>query len=420
MNNNISKCLPFALLLLTLPHAGSAWADEDDAFSLVTSASWQYQDNVLYLPDGQRPPAVFGLNAPRGDQSYVASVGLNFNKRIGRQQLSASASQIMTRYNDLKTLDNDGHNVLASWKWELGNDLSGQLRYSNRRYMQGFNDFRSLTPVKNLVDLENLRFDATYKLDAFWALIGGVSRDSLRNGVPSRLGSDYDIDRYELGARYTTRGGTSFELVGIDTQGDYPNRLPTSNVTNSYSQKNLEARIRWQPVGHSRLSASIGQANRKHDNLPERDYEDVYGRVGWEWTPSGKFGVSFLAERQISALDDIVSSYFRTTTYSIAPMWQATGKLRFDGRVQWLSRDASGDSFFSTLSPAEQAFYRVFFGIDGTARQEDITTYSLGATWAIQRNLTANAELRHDSRDSNVQFYQYRVRSVSMSLQYLF
>ena len=55
-----------------------------------------------------------------------------------------------------------------------------------------------------------------------------------------------------------------------------------------------------------------------------------------------------------------------------------------------------------------------------SARQEDITTYSLGATWAIQRNLTANAELRHDSRDSNVQFYQYRVRSLSMSLQYLF
>lgn len=416
MNNNISKCLPFALLLLTLPRADSAWADEDDAFSLVTSASWQYQDNVLYLPDGQRP-TFFGAGAPRGDHNYTASVGLNFDKRIGRQQLSANATRSMIRYDSLDVLDYDGHNGFASWKWQVGNDLSGQLRYTSRRYLQGFGDFRTTTPAKNLVDAETLRFDAAYIVDAYWTLFGALSQDSYRNQLRVRQGSDADIDRAEAGVRYTTRGGTAFELLGRDTQGDYPKRLPGLNQTNSYSQKDLEARVRWQPVGHSRLSAAIGQSNRKHEEVPERDYEDVYGRVSWEWQPTGKLGVNFLAERQISALDDLLSSYFRTTTYSIAPIWQPTGKLRVDGRMQWVSRDGNGETFFTQLPPAVQAA----LGISGaTARQEDITTYSLGATWAIQRNLTANAELRHDSRDSNVQFYQYRVRSVSMSLQYLF
>lgn len=65
MNNNISKCWPAVLLLLTVVSTDSAQADEDDAFSLVTSASWQYQDNVLYLPDGRRP-SFFGPDAPRG------------------------------------------------------------------------------------------------------------------------------------------------------------------------------------------------------------------------------------------------------------------------------------------------------------------------------------------------------------------
>lgn len=323
----------------------------------------------------------------------------------------------MVRYNNLDVLDYDGHNAFASWKWQVGNDLSGQLRYTSRRFLQGFGDFRTVTPNKNLIDAESLRFDAAYSVDAYWALFGSLYQGSTRNQLRVRQGSDSDVDRVEAGVRYKTRGDTVFELLGRDTQGDYPKRLAGLNVTNSFSQKDLEARVRWQPVGHSRLSATIGQSNRKHDEVPERDYEDVYGRVSWEWQPTGHLAVNFLAERQISALDDLLSSYFRTTTYSIAPTWQPTGKLRVDGRLQWVSRDGNGNTFFSQLPPSVQAQ----LGIDGASvRQEDITTYSLGATWSIQRNLSANAELRHDSRDSSNQFYQYRVRSVSMSLQYLF
>ncbi len=85
MNNNISVRLSLLCAVMAAAFAGPARADEDDAFSLVTAASWQYQDNVLYLPDGQKP-TFFGPGAPRGDSSYTASLGLNFDKRIGRQQ----------------------------------------------------------------------------------------------------------------------------------------------------------------------------------------------------------------------------------------------------------------------------------------------------------------------------------------------
>ncbi len=418
MNNNISVRLSLLCAVMAAMFAGAARADEDDAFSLVTAASWQYLDNVLYLPDGQKP-TFFGPGAPRGDASYNASVGLNFDKRIGRQLLSANYTHTMARYDSLSVLDNDGHNAFASWKWQVGNDLSGQLRYTKRRYMQGFGDFRTTSPAKNLVDLDTLRFDAAYVINPYWTLFGSASQDSTRNNLRVRQGSDVDVERAEAGVRYTTRGGTAFEILGRASDGDYPNRLPGLNLnqTNSYSQKDIEARVRWQPVGHSRLSAAVGQSDRKHANVPERDYQDVYGRVGWEWQPTGHLAVNFLAERQISALDDLVSSYFRTTTYSISPIWQATGKLRFDGRLQWVSRDATGDTFYTQLSPALQALLGISSAVP---RQEDISTYSLGATWTIQRNFSANAELRQDERDSNVQFYQYKVRSVSMSLQYLF
>ncbi|PZU52013.1 MAG: hypothetical protein DI561_14365, partial [Thauera sp.] len=204
------------LLLLTLVSTDSVQADEDDAFSLVTSASWQYQDNVLYLPDGQKP-TFFGPDAPRGDHNYNASVGLNFDKRIGRQQFSANATRSMVRYNNLDVLDYDGHNAFASWKWQAGNDFSGQLRYTSRRYLQGFGDFRTTTPAKNLVDLETLRFDAAYVVDAYWTVFGALSQDSVRNELRVRQGSDSDTDRIEAGLRYTTRGGTAFELLGRDT-----------------------------------------------------------------------------------------------------------------------------------------------------------------------------------------------------------
>lgn len=417
MNNNISKCLAGALLLVSVV-PNPARADEDDAFSLVTSATWQYQDNVLYLQDG-RKPTFFGPDAPRGDHSYNASVGLNFDKAVGRQQLSANYTQSMVRYNSLSVLDYDGYNAYAQWRWVVGNDLSGQLRYGRRRNLQGFGDFRLTSPAKNLIDTETYLFDVTYRLDARWAMFGTVARDSVRNGLDIRQTNDRDVDRAEAGVRYSTRGGTTFELLGRSADGDYPNRIPglSVNQTNSYSQKDIEARVRWQPVGHSRLAASIGQSSREHKNVPSRDYDDVYGRVSWEWQPTGLLSVNWVAQRQISAIDDLLSSYFKTTTVSVQPVWQATGKLRLNGLVQYVSRDGSGDTFYTQLSPALQAA----LGLNGlSTRQEDLRTYSLGATWLIQRNLSASAELRQDERNSNNEIYQYRVRSMSMSLQYIF
>lgn len=200
MNNNTTNrrsvwWLLFALLPVTVAHA-----DEDDAFSLVTSAVWQYQDNVFFLPDGNEP-TVFGPNAPRGDHSTSASVGLDFNKRIGRQLFTANATETRVRYNDLDLLDYDGHNLLAGWNWEVGNDFSGLLRYVKKRYLLGFGDFRTVVPTKNLVDAETWRFDASYKLDAYWGLFGGVNRESQRNGSPIRRPNDFDIDRVEGGVR---------------------------------------------------------------------------------------------------------------------------------------------------------------------------------------------------------------------------
>jgi exopolysaccharide biosynthesis operon protein EpsL len=407
MNNNIPKMRRMLATLLALLSPALANAGEGDVFSLVTSASWQYLDNVFYLPDNNEP-TVFGPNTPRGDHSNTISVGVTADKLIGRQRLTANVSENRVRYNDLDILDYDGYNIAAGWQWLVGSDLSGNLRYSNRRYLSGFGDFRESTLVKNLLDAETLRFDAAYKLDAVWTVFGSVGRDTTRNGALIRRSNDSDIDRLEAGFRYTTRGGTSFELLGRNTEGDYPRRLPGLNVTNSYSQKDIEARVRWQPVGHSRIAGAIGQSRREHDNVPQRDYDDVYGRVSWEWQPTGHTGVTFEAQRQISALDDNASSYFRTTTYTIAPVWQPTGKLRVDGRMQWIGRDGEGDTFFTQL------------GFVGTPREEDLTTYSVGATWLIERNLSANAEVRRDDRESNNQFYQYRVRSLSMSLQYVF
>lgn len=407
MNNNIPNTRRMLVTFFALMSPAVAQAGEGDVFSLVTSASWQYLDNVFYLPDN-REPTIFGANTPRGDHSNTISVGVTADKLIGRQRLTASVSENRVRYNDLDILDYDGYNIAAGWQWQAGNDLSGNLRYSNRRYLAGFGDFRTTDLTKNLIDAETLRFDAAYKLDAFWALFGSLGRDTTRNSALIRRSNDADIDRLEAGVRHTTRGGTSFELLGRNTEGDYRRRLPVLNRTNSYSQKDIEVRVRWQPVGHSRIAGAIGQSRRKHDNVPQRDYDDVYGRISWDWQPTGHTGVTFQAQRQISALDDNTSSYFRTTTYSIAPVWQPTVKLRVDGRLQWVARDGEGDTFFTQL------------GFVGTPREEDLTTYSLGATWAIERNLSANAEIRRDERDSNNQFYQYRARSMSMSLQYVF
>jgi exopolysaccharide biosynthesis operon protein EpsL len=415
MNKNTPPWQLSAGVLAALLIPCFALADENDAFSLVTSAGWQYQDNLFFLPDG-REPNIFGSVAPRGDHVKTVNVGLKFDKTLGRQRFTGNVSRSSVRYSNIGQFDYDGLNMLADWQWRIGNDLSGGLRYTKKRSLQGFSEFRTSDPAKNLVTSEAWRFDATYKMDAYWALFASVARDTRVNALLARRANDADIDSAEGGVRYTTRGGTAFEVLGRQTDGDYPFRLPGLNQTNSFSQKNVEARVRWQPLGHSRLSALVGQSTRTHANIPERDYDDVYGRLTWEWQTSGHTGMTFLAERQISAQDDVVSSYFRVTTLSVAPSWQPTGKLSVNGLVQFRSRVGQGETFYSQLDPATRAS----LGIGTTVREEDIFTLSVGSTWMIERNLSANAQIRHDRRDGNQEFYQYKANSVSAFIQYLF
>lgn len=414
MNNNISKCLASVLLCASVV-PGTASADEDDVFSLTTSANWQYVDNVFYLPDGNEPTS-FGPNTPRGDHSTTLSAGIVGEKRLGRQVLTANTTFNRTRYNDISLLDNDGYNLAAGWRWAVGSDLSGNLNYTKRRYLLGFGDFRLVEPTKNLVDAESWRFDGAYKLDAYWALFGSLNRDTQRNDAAVRRPNDYDIDRIEAGARYTTRGGTAFELLGRESRGDFPNRTATVFRDSAYKQKDAEFRVRWQPVGHSKLSASVGVSKREHERATTRDYDDLYGKFSWEWRPTGHLGLTFDAQRQISGLDDNFTTYFETETFSLTPVWYVTGKLRVDGLVQYRSRDGQGRGNVDFIDPVLLAL----LGDRAAQRTEDLYTYSVGATWSIQRNLSASAQWRHDRRDSNINFYQYRTDSLSMSLQYLF
>lgn len=411
--NKIFRASAPSLLALCLPallFSGSSRADEDDAITLVTSYSYQYDSNVFRLRDGQKAN-LGGGSAQRSDFTRNFTYGLNFSKQISRQQVRFNASRTQARYNHFGLLDNDGHDILGQWLWQVGNDLSGQLRYTRQRYMLGFGDYRILE--QNLVDAEALRFEAAYKLTPEWVLFGATGHDEQKNSSFNRRGQDFKRDAVEGGIRYVTRAGASIELLARQAEGDYPNRLFTtgfSNISNSYSQFDVETRLRWQVSGHSRLTASVGQADRQHDKVPERDYQDVYGRFSWEWQPTGQAMLTVNAERGISAVDDLLASYFQTRTYSIVPTWQPTAKLKVDGRFEWRNRQQAGNT------PLSSSPLAVLFPL----REEDIRSFGVGATWNAWRNLSATANLRRDVRDSTDRNYEFKATSVSMTVQYLF
>jgi hypothetical protein len=101
-----------------------AHAGEGDVFSLVTSASWQYLDNVFYLPDNNEP-TVFGPNTPRGDHSNTISVGVTADKLIGRQRLTANVSTEhgalqRSRYSGLRRLQHRCRMAMAGGQRPVG------------------------------------------------------------------------------------------------------------------------------------------------------------------------------------------------------------------------------------------------------------------------------------------------------------
>ena len=397
------------ILTVTLLFASGAQAFVDDRIDIIVDEKITYDSNVFRLSDGQPPPA--GSSA-RADLSATTTVGLVFDVPYSRQRFQGGLTVNDTRYRRLSSLDFQGHDGRALWLWQIGRDWSGQLGYSHVSTQASFaSDDTAFRGVRrtNQLTTEEMLFKGGYLVTPYWRLGGGITRREQANSDVLREPNDVEIVATEFNITHISRAKNQFGVNLRHEDGQYPNLLPIRNasgtiidsIDNAYQQKSIGVFTDWTLTGRSRLTARLDHVNRSYDQLPQRDFEGFTARAAHDWKPTGRLVVVTTVQRDISAVEEINTSFVRVTGVSVRPTLTLTGRTTLSGALEYAIRDYLGDPVpvLTTTPP----------------RTDRSRLAAVTLAWRADRVLTMMFGLQYEKRTSNLPDNDYDVYLVTLS-----
>ena len=389
-------------VLVPVTEAVALWDDRLELFAAQTVAR---DDNVFRISSHLDPAAVLG-SPSKGDTYYTTSLGFKLDVPVSRQRFQASLAWNITRYDRFAVLNLDnGHDGRAAWLWQIGNELSGRLGYTDTLALASFANTQSGVSggTPNVLRTQRATFDAAYQLTPRWRLSGEASRLKQSNGIAVFLANDVIIDGAELTVSYITPADNRVGLnMGVE-ESRFPNRqlVAGSFFDNAYRQQRVAVVTDWTVTGHSHVSARAGWVNRGHEQLPQRDFESATFHATFDWKPTGKLLLSAIAQRDISSLDDIDSRSVLVKSVALRPTLRLTEKVNLSGSFEYSDRDHLRDP-------------GVVLGV-AQPRTDRVRTAAVTVTYRPVRLVTLRLDLQRQTRSSTLAFGDYETNVISVS-----
>jgi exopolysaccharide biosynthesis operon protein EpsL len=388
-------------VLAPATHAVALW---DDKLELFASETLTRDDNVFRISSGLDPSAVLGSSS-KGDTYRTTAVGFNLDIPVSRQRFAGGLTLDDNRFERFTALNSNGHRARALWRWQLGNDLSGEMGYTESLALASFADIQSglqsITP--NLVKTRQAFSNAAYLLTPRWRFRGEASRLTQSNDTPERRVNDISIDSADLTASYVT---PSNNQVGVSTRvsdGRFPNPQFVAGflVDNAYRQQSATVVADWAITGRSRLSARAGRVSRSYEQLPQRDFEGATYYAAYDWKATGKLTLLAMARREISAAEEVNVSFALVKGVGLNPTLSLTEKVTLSGvldsgRVQYL-----GDPGL-VLGTVQD-------------RTDRVQRAGLTVSYRPTRSIALQVVLLRQTRSSTAAFGDYRVNVASVT-----
>lgn len=403
--------------------SGLARADEADAFNFFIGQTLTYDDNLFRISDSiddQRMQELLG-DTKRGDTVSTTYAGVTFNKLLSRQTLHADLAYNINRYSHYSALDYNGLRANANWGWQFGNYLKGTLSYERNRQLIDFGNLN--LQDRNSREAEINTYDRLYASADWWfhpeySFGAGYAHSNSNYSSVDRQASEYEADAVELNAKFQPKTGNLIGLSLRQTKGNYPNREVARDVTgnviatadNSFDQTDAEVNGDWRLTGQSRVFGRLGYTTRKHDQVTQRDFSGMTGRLTYNWALEGKTSINLSLRREIGAVEDIDASYVLTNGITLNPIWYPTAKISLSAKYDWSKRRYQGDPFNQTGSNASGQ----------SARNDTVNKASVSGTYLPLRSLQLSLTFQHERRTSSIEFADYRDNLASLSAQFSF
>jgi hypothetical protein len=385
-----------AWLLLATPICAFAF----EAVDILTPAS-----NGAYpaYPSDPLPPyniwGQFGmmydsniLRRTTGDNHELVTrlgVGGRWDQRIvGRQALHTEGRVDSYVYNTNSELDNVGYAGLAEWHYEVGNDLSGAIGVSRRKFQANLSEIQRATydPITETQFAANGRYVLGPHLGV---RAGAAFIDYVR---PARDASNTKTTIGTAGIDWVTGLGNMVGLEYAQAHGNAPvNQLVDPLglfVNNDYTQRDWGV-VTTLIIGPTmRFAGRVGRTHREYTQLPGRDFDGPTWNAAYQWFPGNKTMFTAEASKHVSSIIDIGASHVVVTGFGFGPGWAATAKLNFQARFIRQHQVFEGD-------PEAE------LGI-APLREEYVRAYRLGAYWDYTRQINFQFSIDHGERESNI------------------
>lgn len=379
-----------------------AYPYEHDPRTLVFSVLGGYDrdSNPFRLSDTS------AIAGSRSDSVRRGGFGVKAEIPSSRQRFVLEARALRNDYDRFDLLDHTSYGAGATWKWEVGNQWSGEAGYARRRFLGSLEDVQAM--VRDMITEDRAFFNAGYLVTPRWRVRGGV--DALRwehdDAVRSQL--DARIFSATAGLDYVTPANNSVGGQVKLSHGEYPNQQPVAGalVVNDYDELEASLVARWMVTGKSTFDARAGYTRREHDEVPQRDFSGFTGRVNLDWFVAAKTLLNFSVWREIQSTEDAAASYVLSQGWGVGPAWAPTVKLVFQARYYQEDREFKGDPGLALVG--------------GVPREDSFDGISLTAGYTPLRNIHLSLGYERGDRSSNVAGRDFDYRLVSFNARFRF
>ncbi|HHJ35908.1 MAG TPA: hypothetical protein ENJ87_09105, partial [Gammaproteobacteria bacterium] len=175
-------------------------------------------------------------------------------------------------------------------------------------------------------------------------------------------------------------------------------------VSNDYAETTVSGLLFWEATGISSLEARFGYTDLSYDDLNDRDFQGVSGRLTYSSKLTGKTQVNVAVWHETSTFRTEISSYVLSKGASISPRWSVTPKVYLDGEVSFSNDDFKGTNKINQTLGLPK-------------RDDDTWLYRVSANWDPRSFVRLSLNYRNESRNSSDDIRDFDDEQVNFRVQ---
>jgi hypothetical protein len=288
-------------------------------------------------------------------------VGVQLQKSIGRQLLSADLRASEVKYDRFALLDYQGHDAKAEWKWQAGNRLRGTASVKYQRTLMSFDDYHILE--RRLQSERAKHIEARWQAHSRWELVAAGAEGEISYDTELLRGRSRRERFVNVGVDYVTPLVDTAGVLVRRTVGTYPlsPELAVFPLADEFEQGEVRFHADWQAAGKLHFHTDGGYVSRRHKTADVRNFHGANARLDARWALTGKSVLNASLWRELGVVDDVVA-YSVNRGASLRYSLSISSKLRSDLDMSYENRNfprtpasALGNSEGDTLRKATWA-----------------------------------------------------------------